>query len=95
MTSEAYLSPELEQDIRYRLSRIEGHVRGIQRMLDEQAQCEQLLIQLTAVKAALSQVTVKLLEGHVDMCLTAHLSTGDAEALERLMSALALVLKQA
>jgi DNA-binding FrmR family transcriptional regulator len=54
-----------------------------------------LLVQIAAVKAALNQVTVKLLEGHMEMCVTAYVSTGDDQVLERLARALALVLKRA
>jgi len=89
-----YLSPELEQDLRNRLNRIEGHVRGIRRMLDAQEDCEDLLIQMAAVKAALNQATIKLLEGHMDMCVAAYVSTGDSEALDRLTRALGVVLKR-
>jgi DNA-binding FrmR family transcriptional regulator len=85
----------LEVELRHRLNRIEGHVRGIRRMLDAQEDCERLLVQIAAVKAALNQMTVKLLEGHMEMCVTAYMSTGDDQVLERLARALALVLKRA
>jgi len=90
-----YLAPELELELRHRLNRIEGHVRGIQRMLDAQEDCERLLVQIAAVRAALNQVAIRLLEGHMDMCVTTYVVTGDDEALERLARALALVLKRA
>lgn len=90
-----YLSPELERDIRHRLSRIEGHVRGIGRMLDEHQECDRILIQTTAVKAALNQVIIKLMEGHMEMCVAQIVATRDGtEAMSRLRRALSTVLKR-
>lgn len=92
--SAIYLDPELVENLQLRLNRIEGHVRGVKRMLEEQAECESILIQLAAIKAALNQVIIKLLEGHMETCVTDCVQTGNpAEALERLKNALALVLK--
>lgn len=94
MSERVYLSPEVEHDLRHRLNRIEGHVRGIQRMLDEQEECEHLLVQIAAVKAALNQVAIKLLDEHMSMCVATYASTNDAQALERFTKALAIVLKR-
>jgi len=91
---ERYLSPELEQNVQNRLSRIEGHVRGVKRMLDEHQDCEDLLIQLAAIKSALNQVIIKVLEGHIETCVMECVLEGEGEeALERLQGALSLVLK--
>ncbi len=92
---EVYLSPELEANIQNRLSRIEGHVRGVKRMLDEHQDCESVLIQLAAVKSALNQVIIKVLEGHMETCVMECVLEGEGEeALERLQGALSLVLKK-
>lgn len=94
-TGKVYLSPELEENIKNRLSRIEGHVRGVKRMLDEHKDCEDILIQLAAVKSALNQVIIKVLEGHMETCVMECVAEGEGgEALERLQSALSLVLKK-
>lgn len=91
-----YLDPELVSSIQNRLSRIEGHIRGVKRMLDEQASCEQILIQLSAVRAALNQVTIKVLEGHMETCVRECVVSGEGpEALEKLKGALAQVVKNA
>ena len=93
-TTEVYLDPALEQDVQNRLSRIEGHIRGIKRMLAEHKDCESLLIQTAAVKSAINQVIVKILEGHMDTCVAECVLEGNGvEALNRLQGALALVLK--
>ncbi len=90
---EVYLTSEVEQDLQDRLSRIEGHVRGVKRMLVEHRDCESLLIQMAAIKAALNQVTIKLLEGHMETCVSDCVAKGDLETLDRLKGALAMVLK--
>ncbi|HLZ70787.1 MAG TPA: metal-sensitive transcriptional regulator [Dehalococcoidia bacterium] len=66
--------------IQTRLRRVEGQVRGILRMLDEGRECEDVLTQLTAVRAGLDQATLALLDRHVEYCVL----SGDAAEPERL-----------
>jgi DNA-binding FrmR family transcriptional regulator len=56
-------------DVISRLSKIEGHVRGIKKMLEEGATCEQVLIQFSAVKSALNKASTILLKDHFDHCV--------------------------
>lgn len=93
--AETYLDPELVENLQDRLSRIEGHIRGIKRMLNDKEDCEALLMQMSAVRSALNQAIIKLLEGHMETCVADCARRGDVEALERLKTALALVLKNA
>ncbi len=91
-----YLEPQLIKDLQDRLHRLEGHIRGIQRMLDEQAACEDLLIQTSAVRAALNQVNIKILEGHMETCvMECVLDSKGPAALRKLKGAMAQVLKNA
>ncbi len=63
---------DLEQDVQSllaRLRRIEGQVRGIQRMLEEDRVCEDIVTQLMAARSSLDQVGLLLLEHHVERCL--------------------------
>jgi DNA-binding FrmR family transcriptional regulator len=62
-------------------------------MLNENKPCEDLLVQLSAIKAALNQITIKLLEGHIEVCVTDFVRRGDMETFERFNNALRLVLK--
>jgi DNA-binding FrmR family transcriptional regulator len=57
------------KDIVTRLRRVEGQVRGIQRMLEEDRECELVLTQLMAVRAGLDQVGLMLMEAHIEKCL--------------------------
>ncbi|MEX0684284.1 MAG: metal-sensitive transcriptional regulator [Dehalococcoidia bacterium] len=52
-----------------RLRRVEGQIRGIQRMLEEDRVCEDIVTQLMAARSSLDQVGVRLLEHHVERCL--------------------------
>lgn len=89
-----YLDAEVEEDLQNRLSRMEGHVRGIKRMLSEHASCEDLLIQLSAVRSALNQATARLLENHMETCVAACVRAGQGEkALGQLKGALSQVVK--
>jgi DNA-binding FrmR family transcriptional regulator len=89
-----YLDPEVEEELQNRLSRIEGHVRGVKRMLAEHASCEDLFIQLSAVRAALNQATARLLENHMETCVADCVRAGQGEkALRELKGALTQVIK--
>jgi DNA-binding FrmR family transcriptional regulator len=66
-----------------RLHRIEGQVRGIERMIEEERYCIDVLTQIAAVSTALESVSVKLLEDHVRHCVGDALASGDAETAER------------
>ena len=65
--------------LRAHLSRIEGQVRGIQRMIDEDRYCIEVLTQVHAVKAALDSVALRLLEDHVEHCVSDAIRTGSGE----------------
>ena len=63
-----------------RLSRMEGQVRGIARMVERDEYCIDILQQTTALRAAVDAVTMLLMEDHVAGCLRTAVKTGDAEA---------------
>ncbi len=65
-----------------RLHRIEGQVRGVERMVEEERYCIDILTQIGAVSTALDSVAVKLLEDHVSHCVTEALASGDAAVAE-------------
>ena len=56
-------------DLEARLNRIEGQVRGLKRMVDEDAYCIDILTQVSAVNSALKKVAVRLLEDHLAHCV--------------------------
>jgi DNA-binding FrmR family transcriptional regulator len=67
-----------KDDYKNRLRRIEGQVRGIQRMIDEDTYCIDILQQVSAVTGALQNVAIGLLDGHVGHCVANAAAEGDA-----------------
>ena len=63
-----------------RLHRIEGQVRGIERMVEDERYCIDILTQISAVSTALEALALKLLDEHVNHCIGDALTVGDAEA---------------
>lgn len=63
-----------------RLSRIDGQVRGVARMVEEDRYCLDVLTQLAAVKSALNQVSMQLLESHARGCVARAMRDGEGEA---------------
>ncbi len=63
-----------------RLRRIEGQVRGVQRMVEEDRYCVDILVQLAAIRSAVGAVGHSLLETHVRGCVAGALKSGDGEA---------------
>lgn len=66
--------------LKKRLHRIEGQVRGIERMVDEDRYCIDILTQVGAVKTALESVGFEILEDHVTHCVKDALAAGDEKA---------------
>lgn len=68
-----------KQQLLKRLARIEGQVRGISKMIEDDRYCIDVLTQLGAVDTALEAVALKVLEDHVGHCVAGALASGDAE----------------
>jgi DNA-binding FrmR family transcriptional regulator len=82
-----------KQQIESRLSRIEGQVRGLRKMVDEDRYCIDVLTQVSAVQSALESVALLLLRDHTEHCVAEAIRSGDggdkvrelSEAVERLV----------
>lgn len=74
-----------------RLRRIEGQVRGIAKMIDEDKYCIDVLTQISAVNSALQSVALGLLEEHLGHCVTRAAADGGAEAEQKLAEATAAI----
>jgi len=70
-----------------RLNRIEGQVRGISRMVSEDTYCIDVLTQIAAVKSAVDQVGLLLLEDHIKHCVTDSVRAGEDAKVEELVKA--------
>jgi DNA-binding FrmR family transcriptional regulator len=82
-----------KEDLLARLRRIEGQVRGLQRMVEDDAYCIDILTQITAASNALKKVAVGLLDDHIRHCVTKETEDGKdmvgeaTAAIERLVKA--------
>ncbi|MBR3449082.1 MAG: metal-sensing transcriptional repressor [Oscillospiraceae bacterium] len=76
-----------------RLKRIEGQVRGLQRMLEEDAYCADILTQSAAVTAALNAFSRDLLERHLNSCVVRDIRSGDDGAVTELTELLRKLMK--
>jgi DNA-binding FrmR family transcriptional regulator len=74
-----------------RLSRIEGQVRGLERMVGEEAYCIDVLTQIAAVERALDGVALKLLVDHTDHCVRSAIEAGGPDADDKVAELMAAV----
>ncbi len=73
-----------------RLSRIEGHIRGVKKMIEDDRDCPDLLHQIAAIKAAINKVGVLILEDHIESCMVDAVREGSVEDyVEELKAAIA------
>jgi DNA-binding FrmR family transcriptional regulator len=78
-----------KEDLKARLSRIEGQVRGVGRMVDGGAYCIDVLTQISSIKSAIDQVALLLLDDHIKGCVVDAARSGDQDKVEELVSAVA------
>jgi DNA-binding FrmR family transcriptional regulator len=82
---------ERKDDYAKRLRRIEGQVRGIAKMIDEDKYCIDVLTQVSAVNSALQSVALGLLDEHLNHCVTNAVAVGGDEADAKLAEASAAI----
>ena len=76
-----------------RLSRIEGQVRGLREMLERDVYCIDVLVQVSAVNAALNSFSKELLSEHLRTCVADNLRQGNDEVIDELVAALQKLMK--
>jgi DNA-binding FrmR family transcriptional regulator len=76
-----------------RLARIEGQVRGISKMVEEERYCIDILTQISAAQAAIGKVALGLVDGHVRHCMTAAAPSDPIGTADELMAAVGRFLK--
>ncbi len=74
-----------KQDLTTRLKSIEGHVRGVQRMLDEDVYCMDIIKQIKAVQQALERVSALTLENHLNTCVATAIRSEDTDEQDRVV----------
>lgn len=81
------------KDLIHRLNRIEGQVRGIKGMIEKDAYCTDILVQVAAVNAALNSFNKVLLANHIKTCVTQDIRDGKEETVDELVITLQKLMK--
>ncbi|MBQ8074513.1 MAG: metal-sensing transcriptional repressor [Oscillospiraceae bacterium] len=81
------------KDLMNRLKRIEGQVRGLQNMLESNAYCPDILVQVSAVNCALNSFSKTLLASHIKTCVVNDIRSGREETIDELVTTLQKVMK--
>ena len=76
-----------------RLNRIEGQVRGVRSMLENDAYCTDILIQVSAIQAALNAFNRELLSNHIHTCVADNIRAGDDSVIDELTATLQKLMK--
>ena len=86
-------SEEELKSLSNRLCRIEGQVRGLREMLNKDVYCPDILVQVSAVKAALNSFSKELLSEHLRTCVAEGIRQGDDEVIDELVGVLQKLMK--
>lgn len=86
-------SPEEYKKLIHRLNRIEGQIRGIRGMVENDAYCPDILVQSAAVNAAINAFNKELLASHIRSCVTQDIREGKDEVIDELVVTLQKLMK--
>ena len=81
-------SEKEQKDLLNRLKRIEGQVRGVQNMLEQDAYCPDILVQVSAINSALTSISKQLLAAHIKSCVADDIREGKDETIDELVDVL-------
>jgi DNA-binding FrmR family transcriptional regulator len=73
------MSPDTKEKVEARLKRVAGQVSGIQKMVEDDRYCIDVLMQISAARAALAKVSKMLLESHIQTCVTGAFESDDED----------------
>jgi DNA-binding FrmR family transcriptional regulator len=82
-----------KRPLRNRLSRIEGQIRGLRKMIDGDAYCTDVLTQVSSVRAALDAFSRELLSSHIRECVVGDIRSGDDSVVDDLIKTLQIMMK--
>ena len=83
-----------KDQLQARLRRVEGQVRGIEKMVDEDRYCIDVLTQISAIQAALDKVALGLLDGHARHCMQGAVEGRAAEMADEMMAAVGRLMRR-
>ena len=84
---------KLKTELTTRLKRIEGQVKGVTRMVEQDVYCDNILHQISAIRAALDGVGKQVLENHLRGCLVDRIQAGENEVVDELLVTIKTLLK--
>ncbi len=79
------MEPKRKQDVLARLKSVEGHLRGIQRMVEEDVYCVDIIKQTLAVQRAIDKINALILENHLNTCVTTAIRSENTDERERVI----------
>lgn len=90
----AHHTDSIKKNLNTRLARIEGQIRGVNKMIAEDVYCDGILNQITSIQAALNGVRLLLLENHVRSCVVEQITQGEHTVIDELMKTISRMTKQ-
>lgn len=84
-TKKAHHSDELKKQMINRMNRIEGQIRGIKKMIDNDVYCDDIIHQFMSVESAIIGVKSQLLEAHMKSCVVNQIQNGEVEVIDELL----------
>lgn len=81
-----YRTDEEKKNITKRLNIVEGQIRGIKQMIEDNRYCDDVLTQLSAVNKALESIENTILESHIKNCVTRDIKNGDTKIVDEVMN---------
>ena len=79
-------SAETKKNLINRLNRINGQVNGVKKMIEEDSYCNDILIQLSAIKNSVQSLSNELLDSHLRTCITKDLQKGNLDAVDEVVN---------
>lgn len=79
-------SIDVQKSMMTRLNRVEGQIRGIKKMIENETYCDDIINQIEASRAALKSIEMVLLESHIQNCVVDQIKSGDNEVISEVLS---------
>jgi len=89
----AHHPDNIKKSLSNRLNRINGQIKGVSKMIENDTYCDNVLNQITSIEKALNGVKKKLLEAHIKSCVIEQIQEGKIEVIDELMSTIKRMLK--
>lgn len=86
MEKKTYRTEQEKKIVSNRISRIEGQLRGVKKMINEDVYCRDVLIQLSAIQNSVKSLSNHILENHLQLCVTRDLENGNLEVIDELIN---------